>query len=726
MSENHHESIFNSKFTLEFKSKSVEKQYFNERLKVVGRNNIIFGSLLVAISISLDIVLTIFKYKFYIEYNNILNYIASGIITSCFILSLAYQNKYAQLWAGYIIFVISFIKWNMLRYFVNQVMKADVSFFSLIVTLEQFWRVLWYTAGSLDFYDGFFCSFAIVVMNYPVIYVIGYPINVHFRAALYDFIIIVMVVTSYFGTLTKRRLFYSTYVLQQKNICLKGIVKSMGSGFMAIKENKIVHINPSMIGIIQNCSLFSGNSTESNSLKQSPSKQILNIINSHTNCSVINKVLEGITYQGRGLTVEGIYTKLDLLNKANPHDFSYIGSASYGLHCEERWECGFDVFGRKCNDNRFKAHVGENYEFIFNEKSSKDNGRHECDENDDMQSDNIETCIDSIRYYIHKVEKIIESSDKGLHDGFTKINELKILKSYLNDLIIYLITSLNNNVSQLSNVGIRDLVQLTEETFASLYNRLGVVVKLTVEQFDEPMLIKTNLKMYKEVIKSLISYIVTDLKSKEINCDIGIRQNTISVIFSATAAEDPGGKENSNQRLSTVKKLLQVMDSGLQTTIYNGYREYQFTIPIADITCLRRDFNPIFHPQQDVVLNISHDITYILIASNNSQLVGEVLNLTTKNNVKILSGSNSIECISMYYSNISEGKYIKAILLDEDVDILTVHKCAEVLKIIMTRCHLNSDIYILSDDRLSIAHFDYFKGRLSKPPSLEDIAEILK
>jgi signal transduction histidine kinase len=263
----------------------------------------------------------------------------------------------------YALYTISFIKFILLRYFFGLVLKGDSTLFSFILCLEILIRLTWFQSGCLDFFDGLLCTVVLMVINYAVFYP-NFPKALHWRASLYDAVLLLMITMAYFYVKEKRKGFYLNVVLQSKNEWYNSVLENINSGFIQIEDSQVTYMNQTFKNLFRAVHKFVKGGgmvlqTEDNALGNFTDYSI----NSETVGVVLPFIFnEIITNTNENLTFKDALKLIAEKSFQNSNNFYFLGRANYLTNDEDNnAHLHFEVYGRCSREN--------SYEFIFNDIS---------------------------------------------------------------------------------------------------------------------------------------------------------------------------------------------------------------------------------------------------------------------------------------------------------------------------------------------------------------------
>jgi anti-sigma regulatory factor (Ser/Thr protein kinase)/CheY-like chemotaxis protein len=363
-------NIFKSNLTLKFSDKDIENIYNASNKKCLRRNNIIYSSIFLIMSIIVLVILFKYKHPYYEFYMNMISVITTGILTICLMLTIPIKKAAIQNALCYVIYSISLINFILLRYFID-ITKADNSFLSLVISMEILVRITWFQAGSLDFLDGFICTFVTIViyhaaMNWTL------PIMLFYRASIYAATLYVMLIIAYIYVKEKRKNFYLNFVLHNKNEWYNSVLENINSGFIQIENSKVTYMNQTFKAFFKNIKKYyifenSTHTTENELLIRYSSTED-DIINNKSVSTVLPFIFNEVTSsENEKISYAAALKLLEEYSIHNRNKFCFLGTASYSpSNNDSAANLYFEVYGR-CSGHSFTGkHV---YEFIFNDVS---------------------------------------------------------------------------------------------------------------------------------------------------------------------------------------------------------------------------------------------------------------------------------------------------------------------------------------------------------------------
>jgi hypothetical protein len=346
--------IFKSKFTLSLIDEYQDKMYMEDKKKAADKYYfyhalIIFILLIIILGYNLYNSNAIFKeYSMYVTFS--LTVIFSFSYIAVFITVIRVKNRTFKLWINYMNYftlpwVCIFIR-DILTYY-DIPNKQEYS--SIILMIEVLLRITWLLTDLLDFTDSLIIN-SIRYLIFLMTYLYEYDRN-YFSIIQYLILLFFISLITYFYTLNKKTLFFVRNLYESKYKQCVDIFENMSSGFIRIKDGKIVYMNKTFYEIMdgkENNTLTAKNLIDGEIDERSYSDEML------------NKILNNIThvYNDRESSIKFEFEEFKKNSQIN--NFKFIGFTKIKIN--EIVEIHFEVWCRYFY--RFGGNCG--FEFLLN------------------------------------------------------------------------------------------------------------------------------------------------------------------------------------------------------------------------------------------------------------------------------------------------------------------------------------------------------------------------
>jgi signal transduction histidine kinase len=352
-------NIFSSKISLHFQNKEITKEYNTRRFEAVKKRNIIYHSFVLLLGVIADFIIFYYDYRDSLLFLFIICLIYSALTLFGLICSIITNNKILHRIMIYVNFIVSNAYFGTIRYLLAVIVTPDVSVYSMTLTVELLFRVFFFVTGDLDFTDGLFCFFIIILFN-TLLIIFGLPMQFWFRPGVINTMFIITCIISYFLVKEKRKAFYYNLTMEKKNEWYKSILENMSSGFVLISNGYIKYINKSFKD-----TLMMDEEIDPNQQELLVCTNIdIKIIKLLKDLSVESSFLESLTFNDLQIddgihSLDQIYLYLTQSTSSEESKFVYMGNTNYEKAEKNKAKFSFEVYGRKI----FNA--GNTYELLF-------------------------------------------------------------------------------------------------------------------------------------------------------------------------------------------------------------------------------------------------------------------------------------------------------------------------------------------------------------------------
>jgi signal transduction histidine kinase len=761
--------IFKSNITLYFRDKYYNTKYSEQKLSFRKKYNIILSSFLTILSIAITILMIIIypqlKEHFNTTYSAIYCFTTGILSVIIILLCLIVKGNKFQEWLTYLSYLLIIFVFTNIRYYFVWVYQIDLLLYTLIFVIEIIFRLIWFVIGLIDFVPGVYLQVISIIFNICIISPIN-PLPFMFRMAIYNCILILTTIMSYFYIKERKSSFYYNLSLKLKNEWYESIIDNMNSGFISIKDGEIQCYNKTLLNFIRKTDgeeIILNNNDNVNFVKELNIDELfINVINE-------NKKIDSFEQMENILNSK--YTEIG-------DKFVFLGTKD--IEVTPASFINLEVFGRCFSSSHNKI---DRHEFIFN---------------DITRSKQIEQNNAEIKYKTLFLSKIahefknpllcISELVEQVHDNLLTDKQIKIENN--NSEILKQIKALSNYLIIL----VKDMDFFSQKSSGTIQKKiepdkveLNGIVKFCIDIVNAllsksqkqaninfrviqdkilPTYITTDEIKLKQILINLLSNAVKYTYSGSIILKItlensylkfevedtgkGISENQKDKIFTPFSNEfDKLNKVSSGLGLSIVKELVELLGSKIEYTSTVGKgSSFWFTLLLdendlkykyeSDTTIIGVHYNeePI---KARLDINIqsddpSLDAYNIIVADDDIVIRQATIRLLRKAfkeksiSVKILEASDGIECLNIYYSYLKDGESISFILSDETMVYMNGTYAAQVLEYIASHKNIaHVPFYILSayENLLSGSGKDAVDGIFSKPLRKQYIEEIL-
>jgi signal transduction histidine kinase len=352
-------NIFLSKISLHYQNEEITKEYDTRRFETVKKRNIIYHSFVLLLALIVNFIIFYYDYRKSVLFLFIICLIYSALTLLGLTCSIFTNNKTFHLIMIYTNFVVSNAYFASIRYLIANKVNPDVSIFSITLTVELLFRVMFFVTGDLDFADGLFCFFLVILSN-TLLIIFALPMQFWFRPGVIDSMIVITCIISYFIVREKRKAFYYNLTMEKKNDWYKSILENMSSGFVLISNGYIKYVNKSFKDILMMDEEIDPNQQET-LVRSSIDIKIIKLLKDLT---VESSFRESLTFNDiqidEGIqSLDQIFVFLTKSTDSEESRFQYLGNTYYEKAEKNKTKFSFEVYGRKT----FNA--GNTYELLF-------------------------------------------------------------------------------------------------------------------------------------------------------------------------------------------------------------------------------------------------------------------------------------------------------------------------------------------------------------------------
>jgi signal transduction histidine kinase len=755
-------AIFNSIYTLEFCDLKLEKEFFIHRN--IRKNNIIFTGVTLGLSILCNLCLEIKEFKIDLYY--FMRYMGF-VVTFLHLLFLIISIKVRNTTFHRIIGVLNFIVLELVNYsfriYLNVVLGFDVIYMNLIYTLHSMFRLAFFFTNTLDFKDGFIGLFVVCITPY-VFYFHVIDMNIHFRFGINSLMSLLNGVVSYVFVYAGKKSFYFSKQNEKNIKWFRSIIENMNSGFVSITNRNINYINKTFSKILgvetdeDFASIYDSNF----------SKVVLDIVFKKLDSNLDDNICSFANVTG--------YLKKNSDNE----NFVYISNNNIGNNI-------FEIYGRFYTNELSE----ENFEFIFNDitRVKKDEEINaEIKYKSLLLSKVAHEFKNPILCISELVDQISEKLDY-ITDVDVSYN-LKNIKS-MSDYLIILIKdmdffSLKNNSSNKILVAFKEIIKISD-VLIFCKNITNILirkfhkenVKLIIDNKSNLTYIETDEIKLKQVLVNLLSNSVKFTSNG--NIILSVEEVSESIVFSVSDTGKgisqhklvnlfkPFVESNiehntlgSGLGLSIVKELITIMGSNINCeTVENHGTKFWFSLKKTDIVdnvnyhnqsspksekTIKTDLKKVTMDKLKVLLENDNkvqeemnytfndkNVKYVLVIDDEiitrKSTIRVISNFCNENgiNIKIIEGSDGIECLYLYYQAYKKGANISLILTDQCMNYMNGSVSAKILNEVNTNRDLpHIPLYIVTAYESFTQNGDGLDGTYTKPLTRNTMKEIFE
>jgi signal transduction histidine kinase len=772
--------IYKSLITLKFDSQEIEtsyQQYLSKNLLI--RNKILHSTLL-AFSITIDILVFYYNYYIHSPPNFFLSIITTCIICILFLITLCSSSYKIHKTCCYLVFIISNIKFEILRYFSATTDYLDLSLFSLFLGFEQIYRIFCFFFNLIDFFEGFLCFIIMNIMNTSVtLNLVGSAI--WYRSSIITTISMCTLGISYFYVKEKRKSFYLNSTISKKNQFYQSILDNMSSGFVLIKDGSIEYMNKILKKHIS-----------------------VNYINTdeleNDDYDIFNKVLiENLLIKGETKQISEIYEYLRTLSLDGGLDFNFIGKTTIKSDKgdEKSMMLNFEVFGRMVTDHP------NTFELLFNDVTRV---KFQEEENADFkyktlflskvahEFKNPLLCITELVEQIKEEVKVIEGNQQGkIFDILKQINSVSdYLFILIKDLDYFSQKNFKETKAKLdyTKVKLDNIMQFCHNIVYSLLKKLDKEKSITfnisrkgslpshvfideikLKQVLVNLLSNSVKYTFKGKIELITEYIDDSIKFTIKDTGKGLSDTQKSKLFIPFSIDNSRYFTSAGLGLYIVKEIIELMDSaiyyksevGMGTEFWFSLNIKNSPIPAFNYRSETAEFSNVanimklssksckylnesifsmatvgkeFNPNTkilDVYFNNSlslgdhtetAEMTAIIVDDEDmirKSTIRQLKHYCEKNNINIniIEAYDGIECIYYVYKYFIMNKKVSFVISDENMSFMNGSYSAEVLNSInKTKGGLDVRYYLLSAyENLNENAYKGVRGIFTKPLS---------
>jgi signal transduction histidine kinase len=340
-------NIFLSNISLHYQNEEITKEYNIRRFEAVKKRNIIYHSFVLLLAVIADFIIFYYNYRDSHLFLFIICLISSVLTLFGLICSIITNNKTLHLIMIYINFVISNTYFGTFRYLLAVVVTPDVSIYSMTLTVELLFRVLFFVTDDLDFNEGLFCFFIVILFG-TLRNIFLLPMQFWFRPGVINSMFVITCIISYFLVKEKRKAFYYNLTMKKKNEWYKSILENMSSGFVHISNGYIKYINKSFKDTLMMDEEIDPNQQETLVCTNIDIK----IIKLLKDLSVESSFRESLTFNDLQIderihSLDQIYLYLNRSSNSEDSRFVYLGNTYYEKTERNKTKFSFEVYGRK-------------------------------------------------------------------------------------------------------------------------------------------------------------------------------------------------------------------------------------------------------------------------------------------------------------------------------------------------------------------------------------------
>jgi signal transduction histidine kinase len=761
--------MFNSLVTLRYKDKYYEAKYKEEKHSFRRKYNIFLSLFLTCIIISVSI-LMILDYSdldgsYNTRYSTIFCLITGALSIIITLMCIVVKGNKFQEWLTYVSYILILFVFSNLRYYLVWVIKIDLLIYALIFVIEMIFRLMWFEFGLIDFVPGVYLQLIGMVINLCIFApILSRPY--FFRFSIYNCILILTSIMSYFLIREQKRSFYYNLSLKLQNQWYESIIDNMNSGFISIMDKEIKYFNKTMLNFFKK---------PNNSDIQSNNNDLIIVNNIDINKLFNNMLLDSCTIND----FEQVAKILN--NKYNEVGDNFIFLGTKDIEVTPTCFTYLEVFGRYYK-------VNDRYEFIFNDITRSKQIEQKNAEfkyktlflsKIAHEFKNPLLCISELVEQVYD-SLLVSKHIKGENNNLKILKQIKSMSNYLIILVkdMDFFSQKNSGTIkkkiELDKVNLSDIVKFCNDIVGALIQKSHKQAKIDfhiVKDKNIPSFITTDEIKLKQIIINLLSnavkytfsgsiYLKISLEGKQLKFQVddtgkGISESQRDKLFTPFANEfDKLNKISSGLGLSIVKEMIEMLGSKIEysSTVSKG-SSFWFSLEleendldfsyISDATVLGIHFNdqPIqnkFYYRTNSTTNITIESSEakqniivvdddIIIRQASIRLLHKVFK-EKKLSVNILEAADGIECLNIYYENLKDGRNISFIISDETMMYMNGTYAAQILHNICNHKNITHvPYYILSAyENLSLGSVkDVVDGIFAKPLRKQYIEEIL-
>jgi hypothetical protein len=347
--------IFKSNITLCFRDKYYNTKYTEQKLSFRKKYNIILSSFLTILSTAITILMIIIypqlKQHFNTTYSAIYSFITGALSVIITLLCVFIKGNKFQEWLTYLNYILIIFVFSNARYYFVWISQTqiDLLLYTLIFVIEMTFRLIWFVLGLIDFVPGVYLQVISIVFNLCIMSPIS-PFPFMFRMAIYNCILILTTIMTYFYIKEKKSSFYYNLSLKLKNEWYESIIDNMNSGFISIKDKEIQCYNKTLLGFIRKADgaeMILNNNDNVNFVKELDINELF--------INVINENIKIDSFEQMENILNSKYTEIG-------DKFVFLGTKD--IEVTPTSVINLEVFGRCYSSSHNKI---DRHEFIFND-----------------------------------------------------------------------------------------------------------------------------------------------------------------------------------------------------------------------------------------------------------------------------------------------------------------------------------------------------------------------
>jgi hypothetical protein len=340
--------MFNSLVTLRYTDKYYEAKYKEEKHSFRRKYNIFHSLFLTCLIITVSILMLLdysnLDGSFNTHYSTIFCFITGSLSIIITLLCIVIKGNKFQEWLTYISYILILFVFSNLRYYLVWIIQIDILIYALTFVIELIVRLMWFEFGLIDFVPGVYLQIIGMVLNLcifaPII-----PVHYYFRFSIYNCILVLTSIMSYFLIREQKRSFFYNFSLKLQNQWYESIIDNMNSGFISIKDKEIKYFNKVLLSFFK----------QSSSGVEHFNNDEITIVNSFD----INKLFNNMRLDN--CTINDFEQVAEILNnKYNEVEDNFIFLGTKDIEVTPTCCTYLEVFGRYYR-------VNDRYEFIFND-----------------------------------------------------------------------------------------------------------------------------------------------------------------------------------------------------------------------------------------------------------------------------------------------------------------------------------------------------------------------
>jgi signal transduction histidine kinase/CheY-like chemotaxis protein len=710
-----YENIFESWLTLKLKDKFYESAYQAKRYQKLKKYNIIMSSILCGISLILTVIFILKLSSLFDEYSSkyvtLQHFTTTFIVSINLLLSIFIKSKRIQGWITYVNYVFIMLVFANLRFYFVFVLHVDLIVFTLMYSVETFFRKAWFFLGMIDFIPGVYLQIITIVVNYILFFGI-IPLQLQFRFSVNACILMISTCIMYFLIREQKRSFYYYLSMKSKYDWFKNVIDNMNSGFISVENQKIQYFNYTMVKLLTHDNIIQETDERSRSISLSLDDIFSNI-------------------RSEAYSMDGFKSVIQILLQnysISGSNFFFLGTKD--IETSTRSIINLEIHGRCYSSNHSEV---DKYEFIFNditrskqieEKNAEFKYKNLFLSKIAHEFKNPLLCICELVDQLSEENNVAAQKLKGI---------LKQIKSMSNYLIILVkdfdyFSQKNSGVikaPEISYINIEEIINFCNDIATALIKKLqkGDYIKFEIIKGPNvPKRIYSDDNLLKQILVNLLSNSTKYTQSGTITLLIsviedrirftvrdtgkGISEQQKEKLFVPFSNEfDKLNKVSSGLGLSIVKDLTDLLGSKIEfdSNIGEG-SSFWFEIPLRD--CVDPDYKSIsevtvegiqFNEQEisdllhrdisecEIKIKISQKEVLIIVVDDEIVTRQSAVRLLSKYlkeksyEPTIIEASDGIECLYKYLVLYREGKKIDFILSDETMEFMNGMVSAEIL-----------------------------------------------